>query len=92
MFQRDLVDVLKEWIEDLRHVVSPGGGALRYLELLVTYVLSVNEEVSVNALAECLSPLGEDAQEMPMTVGERLIEKGRQEGRQEALLLQLGSI
>ncbi len=47
--------------------------------------MTVNEHATVDALAEFLEPMGDAAKEIPMTVGERLIEKGRREGEQMGL-------
>ena len=59
---------------------------MRNLMLLVEYILRVNKHVTVDALAEFLAPMGDEAKEIPMTVGEQLIEQGRQEGIQKGEL------
>jgi len=79
----DVLDLVPSWTEEFRMEAARGKPGLRILSLLVEYLLRVNENVSVGALAEFLAPLGDEIKEIPMTVGEQLIEKGRQEGRQE---------
>ena len=56
---------------------------MRNLTLIVEYLLRANERVTVEALANFMSTMGDKAREIPMTVGERLIEQGRQEGLQK---------
>ena len=80
-----LLEHLLEWLDDFRLLVSRGEPGLRNLELLVEYLMKVNEHATVDAMTEFLTPLGDEAKEIAMTVGEQLIEKGRQEGEQVGL-------
>lgn len=79
----NVLDQLTQWAEEFRVLVSLGDPGLRNLALLVEYLLTVNEHVSVDALGEFFAPMGDKAREIPMTVGQQLREQGRQEGRQE---------
>lgn len=81
-----LLELLLEWMDEFRILVSRGEPGLRNLELLVEYVLKVNDHIAMDALSEFLAPMGDEAKEIPMTVGEQLIEKGRQEGEAKGRL------
>lgn len=81
----NVLEQLPQWEEEFRVQVSLGESGLRNIALLVEYLLTVNEHVSVDALGEFLAPMGDEAKEIPMTVGQQLIEKGLQKGRQEGL-------
>jgi predicted transposase YdaD len=76
----DLLLRLRDLEDDFREVVDQDAPDLRILRLFVHYILTVNEYVTVDELVEFLAPMGDKAKEIPMTVGEQLIEKGRQEG------------
>ena len=80
---QDVLDRLPQWEEEFRREVSRGAPGLRNVALLVEYLFRVNKQVTVEALVDFLTPMGDDAKEIPMTLGEQLIEQGRQEGRQE---------
>ena len=80
-----LLEHLLEWLDEFRVLVSRGEPGLRNLELLVEYVLKVNDHVTMDALSDFLAPMGDEAKEIPMTVGQQLIDKGRQEGEQVGL-------
>ncbi len=80
---RELLDLLPDWVDDFQAEFSLGDPGLHNVKLLVRYMMTVNDEVSVNALEEFFAPFGDEAKEIPMTVGEQLIEKGRREGEQK---------
>jgi len=87
----NVLEQLPQWEDEIRVLVAAGDRGLQSLALLVEYLLTVNEHVSVAALGEFLAPMGDKAREIPMTVGQQLkeeglkegLQRGRQEGRQE---------
>ncbi len=76
----EIIELLPQWEAEFRVEVSRGETGLQNLAEIVEYLLKVNEHVSVSALTEFMAPMGDEAKEIPMTVGEQLIEKGRLEG------------
>jgi len=78
----NVLDQMPQWEQEFRVLVSSGEPGLRNLALLVEYLLTVNEHVSVDALGEFLAPMGDKAREIPMTVGQQLREEGLREGLQ----------
>jgi predicted transposase/invertase (TIGR01784 family) len=43
----------------------------------------VNPEATQESLSEALEPMGTEAQDLPKTNGQRLLEQGRDEGRRQ---------
>ena len=75
---RHLLERLSPWLQDFSALAARGAPGLRDLTQLVDYLLIVN-----GALSEFLSPLGDQARRIPMSVGERLLEDGMQKGMQK---------
>lgn len=82
----NVLNQMPQWEQEFRVLVSSGEPGLRNLALLVEYLLTVNEHVSVDALGEFLAPMGDKAREIPMTVGQQLREQGLKEGLQRGRL------
>jgi predicted transposase/invertase (TIGR01784 family) len=78
--------VIFERREDLEVLLSRGKPGLHYLGLLIQYVMLVNSEATPESLSEALKPMGTEAQDLPKTYGQRLLEQGRDEGRDEGEL------
>ncbi len=79
----EVLKQLPRWEDEFRIEVARGKPGLQNLTLLVTYLMTVNEHVTVDALAEFLEPMGDAAKEIPMSIVQQQREEGRQEGRQE---------
>ena len=81
----NLLDTWNEALDQLQHLQTLKDWQLR-LETLVRYTLVVGE-VSTEELGQLLArSIGPKAQEIAMTTGEKLLEQGRKEGRQDTLL------
>jgi hypothetical protein len=78
--------VIFECREDLQDLLAKGKPGLRYLGLLVQYVMMVNPEATQESLSEVLKPMGTEAQALPKTCGMRLVEQGVEQGRREEKL------
>jgi predicted transposase YdaD len=81
----NVLEQLPQWEDEFRILVSLGEPGLRSLALLVEYLMTVNEHVTVDELTEFLTPMGDEAKEIAVTLGQQLIDKGRQEGEQVGL-------
>ncbi len=75
--------IIFERKEDLEVLLSKGKPGLHYLGLLVQYVMLVNPEATQESLSEALKPMGTEAQDLPKTYGQKLLEQGRDEGRRQ---------
>jgi predicted transposase/invertase (TIGR01784 family) len=93
----DLIERLASWAELLREVFSAPNG-LEALELVMRYILVVNDRVEPEALHALLERVvSPEAKDIIMTAGERLIlqgeerglRKGLEQGMRAALLRQL---
>ena len=76
---------LRYWEDDFSEAVAQGAPDLRIPTLFEKYMMTVNEQATVDAMAEFLAPMGDEVKELPMTLAERLKEEGLQEGLQEGL-------
>lgn len=89
----DVPVLLLRWADELRSVVGSQLG-LRAVSLLMSYILKVNEYVTSSELEAALErALGDNAKDIMMTAGDKLIEQGVQQGARQRertlLLLQL---
>lgn len=88
----DLLDILAGWADVVRDVIRAPSG-LEALELLMRYILVVNDHVDRETLQTFLERVaGPEAKDIIMTAGERLIQQGEERGFQKgerALLLRL---
>jgi predicted transposase/invertase (TIGR01784 family) len=76
----DFVELLGRWIDVVREVVGAPNG-LQALEWVLRYILQVSENIQREALQALLErELGPEAKDTIVTVGQQLIEQGRQQG------------
>jgi hypothetical protein len=82
----ELLKILGRWMAVVREVAAAPNG-LESMRRVIIYILQVNEYVEPEALkAHLEGEIGRQSKEAITTAGQRLIEQGRQEGHQEALL------
>jgi predicted transposase/invertase (TIGR01784 family) len=84
-----LLSVLERWMDVAREVARAPNG-LEALAQVIRYILEVNEEIEEHALQALLDrEIGSEAKDTVMTVAQRYIEQGRQQGieqgRQQAI-------
>ncbi len=79
----DLGEKLHSWIDSYLELLGDESG-LRSLNMLLNYVYQASDAVTVEGVQEFARRLGPSAQEVAMTLAQRISEEGRREGRQEA--------
>ena len=81
----DFLQILGRWIDVMREVARAPHG-LEALAQVMQYILEVNDHVESEQLQGLLlREIGPEAKDAIMTAGQRLIEQGRQEGRQQGI-------
>jgi hypothetical protein len=81
----DFVEILGRWINVVREVAGAAHG-LEALAQVMRYILEVNEHVERQALEALLErEIGPEAKDTIVTVGQQLIEQGRQQGIQQGI-------
>jgi len=85
--RKDLVEILGSWADVMREVVAAANG-LEALESVMRYIYIVNDDFQPEALQALLErEVGPEAKDATVTVGEKLIQQGKQEGKQEGIQL-----
>jgi hypothetical protein len=81
----DFIQILSGWMDVARDVArSPNG--LAALAQVLRYILEVNEHVERGALEALLErEIGPEAKDTIVTVGQQLIEQGRQQGIEQGI-------
>jgi predicted transposase/invertase (TIGR01784 family) len=81
----DFLQILGRWMDVAREVVRAPHG-LEALAQVMRYILEVNEHVEPEELQGLLErEIGPETKDVIMTAGQRLIEQGREKGRQQGV-------
>src|SRR5689334_12440721 len=81
----DFIEILSDWMDVAREVARAPNG-LAALAPVLRYILQVNQQVERGALEALLvREIGPEAKDTIVTVGQQLIEQGRQQGIEQGI-------